>query len=417
MVARTNIEAQDIADFRSSFGLPNNPPQIIVNGPDPGDLGDGDEAEAVLDTSWTGGVAPKATIKLVISKSTATTDGVDLSEQYVIDNNLADIMTESYGDCEANYTQAEGQFYSSLAQQAAAEGITYTVASGDSGAEGCDDPSSETVATGPVSVNILSATPYNIAVGGTQFNENGNTAYWSATNSATFASAQSYIPEVVWNESCTVAQCGSSNANIYAGGGGASTCSASRHGRPESPAFRTMVRVMCPTFRLPPQATTFYLLCLDGSCTVKHGQSFFLGSERNLSRNPVVRRNHGAGRPARRSAAGASSWQPVRPRRKRKSCHRAMPQVQPRIAFLTMSPSGNNAVPGQTGYGTSAAVYQAGVGYDLATGLGSVNVNNLVLGWSGGTCNDSANSYRHRIAFLAKLHGDRPHHVFRLGAG
>ncbi|MBV8863816.1 MAG: peptidase S53, partial [Acidobacteriaceae bacterium] len=126
VVARTNINPRDIADFRNSFGLPNNPPQIIVNGTDPGDLGDGDEAEAVLDTSWTGGVAPNATIKLVISQSTNTTDGVDLSEQYIVDNNLADIMTESYGDCEANYTQAEGQFYSSLAQQAAAEGITYT---------------------------------------------------------------------------------------------------------------------------------------------------------------------------------------------------------------------------------------------------------------------------------------------------
>lgn len=166
MVARTNIHTQDIVDFRNSFGLPNNPPQIVVNGVDPGDLGGGDEAEAVLDTSWTGGVAPAATIKLVISKSTNTTDGVDLSEQYIVDNNLADVMTESYGDCEANYTQAEGQFYSSLAQQAAAEGITYTVASGDSGAEGCDDPSAKTVASGPVSVNILSSTPYDIAVGG-----------------------------------------------------------------------------------------------------------------------------------------------------------------------------------------------------------------------------------------------------------
>ncbi len=64
----------------------------------------------MLDTSWAGGVAPNATVKLVISKSTNATDGVDLSEQYIIENNLADVMTESYGDCEANYTQAEGQF-------------------------------------------------------------------------------------------------------------------------------------------------------------------------------------------------------------------------------------------------------------------------------------------------------------------
>src|SRR6185437_14766860 len=155
---------------------------IVLNGTNPGNLGNGDEAEAVLDTSWSGAVAPSAKVKLVISASTNTTDGVDLSEQYIIDNNLADVMTESYGDCEANYTRAEAQFYSSLAQQAASEGVTFTVASGDSGAEGCDDPASKTVATGPVSVNILASTPYNIAVGGTQFNENGRpAAYWSAS--------------------------------------------------------------------------------------------------------------------------------------------------------------------------------------------------------------------------------------------
>ena len=177
VVARTNITMQDIQDFQNSFGVPNNLPQIVVNGPDPGDIGGGDEAEAVLDASWSAALAPAATVKLVVSASTGTTDGVDLSEEYIINNNLADVMTESYGDCEANYTQAEGQFYSSLAQQAAAQGITYTVASGDSGATGCDDPGSVTVASGPVSVNVLASTPYDIAVGGTEFNEGSNTGF------------------------------------------------------------------------------------------------------------------------------------------------------------------------------------------------------------------------------------------------
>ncbi len=384
VVARTNIVAQDIVAFRSSFGLPNNPPQIVVNGPDPGDLGDGDEAEAVLDTSWTGGVAPNAAIKLVISKSTNTTDGVDLSEQYIVDNNLADIMTESYGDCESNYTQAEGQFYSSLAQQAAAEGITYTVASGDSGAEGCDDPGSETVATGPVSVNILSATPYDIAVGGTQFNENGNSAYWSATNSATFASAQSYIPEVVWNESCTVAQCGSANASIYAGGGGASilfskpSWQAGVAGIPNDGARDV------PDLSLTSASHDFYLLCLDGSCTVKHGQSFFSGVSGTSAATPsfagimaLVVQYTGA-----RQGQAASNLYGLAATESLASCNASTPA--PNCIFYDVT-VGNNAVPGQSGYGTSAAVYQAGVGYDLATGLGSVNVNNLVLGWNGGS--------------------------------
>ncbi len=383
VVARTNISLQDITDFRNSFGLINNPPQVIVNGPDPGDLGDGDEAEAVLDTSWTGGVAPNATIKLVISQSTATTDGVDLSEQYIVDNNLADVMTESYGDCEANYTQAEGQFYSSLAQQAAAEGITYTVASGDSGAEGCDDPSSETVASGPVSVNILSSTPYDIAVGGTQFNENGNPAYWSGANTSTFASVQSYIPEVVWNESCTIAQCGSANAGIYAGGGGASILFS-------KPSWQTGVAGIrddgvrdVPDLSLTSADHDFYLLCLDGSCTLKRGQSSFSGVSGTSAATPsfaaimaLVVQYTGS-----RQGQAAVNLYSLAANSDLAACNASA--AASNCIFYDIS-SGNNAVPGETGYGTSTASYQAGVGYDLATGLGSVNVNNLVFGWKGG---------------------------------
>src|SRR5579875_1467882 len=141
VVARTDINVSDVTQFRSLFGLSANAPVTVVNGPDPGDLGGDEESEAVLDTSWAGAVAPSATVKLVVSETTNTTDGVDLSEAYIIDNNLGDVMTESFGDCEANYTAAQAASYSSLAQQAAAEGITYAVAGGDSGAEGCDEPS------------------------------------------------------------------------------------------------------------------------------------------------------------------------------------------------------------------------------------------------------------------------------------
>jgi pseudomonalisin len=223
VVGRSNINAQDIVSFRSTFGLSNNTPQIVVNGPDPGDLGGDEEAEAVLDTSWSGATAPSATIKLVVSKTTNSSDGVDLSELYIIDNNIGDVMTESFGSCEATDTQADIQAHLSWGQQAAAQGITYLVAAGDSGAEGCDDPT-ETSATGPLSVNVLASTPYTIAVGGTEFNEASNASnYWNSTNDSQQASAKSYIPEDVWNEACTVAQCGSSNAGLWAGGGGVST--------------------------------------------------------------------------------------------------------------------------------------------------------------------------------------------------
>src|SRR5207302_8502534 len=73
--------------------------QITVNGPDPGDLGGGEEAEATLDTTWAGALAPGATTELVVSATTNTADGVNLSEVYIVENNLADIMTESFRSC------------------------------------------------------------------------------------------------------------------------------------------------------------------------------------------------------------------------------------------------------------------------------------------------------------------------------
>src|SRR5579864_8043448 len=91
IVGRTNINLQDVADFRNLFGLPVNPPHVILNGPDPGNVGGGEELEADLDVQWSGAVAPGATIDFVVTETPQTnaSDGVDLSALYIVDNNLA----------------------------------------------------------------------------------------------------------------------------------------------------------------------------------------------------------------------------------------------------------------------------------------------------------------------------------------
>jgi subtilase family serine protease len=223
VVGRTDFFFEDVLDFQTVFGLPFNFPTIIFNGPDPGNLGGLEEAEALLDTSWSGATAPNAAIRFVVSASTDATDGADLSELYIIDNDIGDVLTESFGGCEAAVTSTQAAGIEALAQQAAAQGITYMVSSGDTGAAGCDDLS-ESLAKGPVSVNALASTPFTVAVGGTIFNENGhNSTYWNSTNDpSTLASVKSYIPENVWNETCTT-QCPSGAAPLAAGGGGAST--------------------------------------------------------------------------------------------------------------------------------------------------------------------------------------------------
>ena len=173
---------------------------VIVNGPDPGSVGGGEEFEATLDATWSSAIAPNATVDFVVSGTTNTTDGIDLSELYIVENNLADIMTESFGSCEYFATDARLQEINALAEQAAAQGITYFVSSGDNGAEGCDSPSNPP-AKYPVSVSALASTAFNVAVGGTMFNESGTPSKYWASTAAPAETALSYIPENVWNQS------------------------------------------------------------------------------------------------------------------------------------------------------------------------------------------------------------------------
>jgi subtilase family serine protease len=130
IVARTDINPQDVVDFRTVNGLPaatSSNPNFILNGEDPGILSAGEQVEATLDTEWSSAVAPAATIDVVISSTTLVEDGVDLSAMYIVDQNLAPIMSVSFGGCEAlNGAGAgsESAFINSLWQQAAAQGIS-----------------------------------------------------------------------------------------------------------------------------------------------------------------------------------------------------------------------------------------------------------------------------------------------------
>src|ERR1022692_1109639 len=166
IAGRSNIKLTDVATFRATFGLPGNNTQVIVNGKDPGIVSAGEEMEADLDVEWSGGVAKGATVKFVVSASTNASDGVDLSSQYIVNNNVAAVMSVSFGACEAAMGSGN-QFYNALWQQAAAQGISVFVSAGDSGSAGCDDPGSTAPASHGLGVNGLASTPYNGAVGGT----------------------------------------------------------------------------------------------------------------------------------------------------------------------------------------------------------------------------------------------------------
>jgi subtilase family serine protease len=210
VAAASNIDLADVRNFRSVFGLPPRDPVVIVNGRDPSVLNRPQrfEKEAISDVEWAGGVAPGATIQLVVSASTNSTSGFDLSVEYAVDNNLAPVLSASYSYCESALGTAGNQFHSSLWQQAAAQGITVLIGTGDGGSAECDYESGATPpapAPSGLAVNGVASTPYNVAVGWTDFGDLTSAAtHWSSTNSSTtHASAKGYIPETTWNDSCT----------------------------------------------------------------------------------------------------------------------------------------------------------------------------------------------------------------------
>jgi large repetitive protein len=375
IVGRSNIFLSDVQIFRLAFGLPANDPQIIVDGPDPGDLFGQEEAEADLDVQWSGAVAPNATIKFVVSASTNSSDGVDLSAEYIVDNDIAPVMSTSFGACEAVLGQAENAFYNNLWEQAAAEGITVVVASGDSGAAGCDDPNAGPAIKG-AAVSGLASTPFNVAVGGTEFNENGNDSlYWSATNGADQSSVLGYIPEDVWNESCTDAnQC--TSVTLFASGGGPSSI----YTKPSwqaGPGVPNDGKRDLPDVSLAAAALhDGYLLCQEGSC-LTDGQGQLFNAEvigGTSASTPTFAGIMALVAQSAKSRLGLATFvlYPLAASENDNGCN-ASGTPQSSCVFNDVT-QGNNSVLGQSGA-------TAGPGYDLATGLGSVNAANLVAKW------------------------------------
>ena len=409
IVGRSNINVQDIDNFNGVTSDYASDPQIVLNGPDPGDLGGGEELEAVLDSTWSGAVAPSASVYLVISQSTAASDGADLSEAYIIDNNAWDVMSESFGNCEAGFTSAQAAGVSNLAQQAAAQGITYVVAAGDSGSAGCDDPHSETTATHPPSVNLLASTPYTVAVGGTMFNEHGVDAqYWSSTNTQpSLGSAISYIPENVWNESCAATQSPCSTPSIWAGGGGASTYVT-------KPSWQTGVAGIpadhardLPDVSLTASSHDPYLICIDSSCVPDaQGVFHFAGVSGTSASTPAFAGIMALVGQTNMVRLGQPNYVLYRlaAAEKLSSCNASSITVPVASNCIFNDVTvGNNAVPGVPGYGTPTAPYQSGTGYDLATGLGSVNVSNLISQWNSVTFNATTTNFS--ITPATAVHG------------
>ena len=353
-MARSNIAISDIKYFRNMFGLTANDPQIIIVTNDPGRTPA--STETTLDTEWAGAIAPKATIKVVVGQCTSSSDGVMQSELYAVNNNVAPIISVSYGLCEAVMGSSEMAFYNALWQQAAAQGQSVIVSSGDTGAAGCNSEADSTASS--TGVNGICSSPYATCVGGTEFVEGSNPSqYWTPGNNSANGSALSYIPETVWNESGS-----NGGSGLLAGGGGASIIFS-------KPSWQTGVGVPADGKRDVPDVSLsaaqhdgyvmYQYWAGDGGLSTAGGTSFATPAFAAL----VALVNQKTG--TLQGNINASLYA------------LAANQASGGAAVFHDITTGNNSVPGVSGF-------SATTGYDLASGLGSVDAAMLVNHWTDG---------------------------------
>jgi trimeric autotransporter adhesin len=225
IVGDSNVDLLPVTNYRLAFlgetANTVNVPTVIVDGPDPGI--NGDEVETFLDMEVLGGLAPKAKINYYTSDSSDLSGGIFNAMQRAINDDQVSILSISFGECEASNGSATNQFVAEIYEQAAAQGITVTVSSGDSGAAGCD-PAGISDATQGLAVNGLGSTPYNISVGGTDYvalASNFNTYAISANSGVApyWRTALGYIPERPWNDATSSDAALADNSPLLGQGG------------------------------------------------------------------------------------------------------------------------------------------------------------------------------------------------------
>ncbi|MGB8013356.1 MAG: protease pro-enzyme activation domain-containing protein [Terriglobales bacterium] len=411
--------------------------------------------EATLDVEWASAAAPSAAIELVSCVDTATTFGGLIAMQNLFASSAPPaVVSISYGECEAVNGAASNAAYAAAYQQAVAEGVSVFVAAGDESASSC--AYSQGYSTYGIGVSGFASSPYNVAVGGTDFGDTyagTNSTYWSATNSSTYESALSYIPEIPWEDSCgslLIAQyegysqtygssgfcnssAGSGFENVAGGSGGPSGCAT---GTPSvsgvvggtcagntKPAWQSLVGNPNDGVRDLPDVSLFaangvwghyYPFCIDssnGGCVGAPDDDTWSGAggtsfaspimagfqalvnqksgERQGNPNPVyyslAAKEYGAG--------GDSSCNSTLGNAVSGSCifydvtlgDINIPCIgpncyQPSGGLGVLSTSTNGCDPTNAADGDCGA-YIATTGWDFATGIGSVNVTNLVNGW------------------------------------
>ncbi|HEY6292459.1 MAG TPA: protease pro-enzyme activation domain-containing protein [Terriglobia bacterium] len=217
VVENSDTYKNDVTTYRNTF-LPGYTGTVTTTHPNAGsnctDPGTNlDDVEADLDAEVASATAPDASIQVATCADTSTTFGGLIAIQNLVSaGSPPAIISMSYGICEVVTGASSNAAFNSAFQSAAAAGVSVFASAGDDGASGCarDFSPGNSYALSGINISGWGETPYNVSVGGTDFEDLYNSlegglpqsTYWNSTNGTTFGSAKSYIPEIPWNSSC-----------------------------------------------------------------------------------------------------------------------------------------------------------------------------------------------------------------------
>jgi hypothetical protein len=421
IVGVSDLAIADVQNYRAMFlgeqAADMNLPIVVVDGEDPGLVPGAAADEELLDNEIAGALAPKATLYDYIAGDSALSSGLMNAYLRALNDNRVSILNISFSGCEAEEGSGGNQALLEAAMQAAAQGISVTVSTGDGGAAGCDDFNSSTQAQHGFGVNGIASTPYTIAVGGTDFDgvASNFSTYVSTAGPGTppyYRTVDGYIPEKPWNETSVVNNSLANNvdslngigeSNIIAGGGGSSSCATANSGGKclggyAKPAFQASVTPNDHVRDLP-DVSLFASNGFDGAAWVFCSDNVTDGS----AGNPYTDcRTTGGQLTADTTFSGVGGTSASAPAfagmlalvsqslggaRLGQADTVLYPLAQTSPSVFHDIANGNNAVPcepGSANCGSNGFLtgYNAAAGYDLASGLGSIDVAALIRSWN-----------------------------------
>jgi hypothetical protein len=408
IINETNIDLALPNAYRTLFNLSNNPPQVVIDGADPGETG-GAEVEAYLDVEQSGAVAPNATVNLYIANGSDVQEPLALAALRAVEDNQAAVLSVSFGECEMHLGDAGNQLWSGLWEQAAAQGQTVFVSSGDSGSAGCD-PAGVLFATEGLAVNGLASSPWNVAVGGTDFYYSdyqigapSAATRWNQTNDSSDGSLIAPLPEQPWNEAFGLnvisGFAGLPFRPTVGGGGGASGCAISTSSAPAvntcqagypKPMWQNAPGVPNDNLRDIPDVSLFassginlsaYPICVNtGDCVATGGAqpNVFLVGGTSASAPAMagilalVNQKYGRQGQADFTLYALARQQPA--------VFHDITLGSDNVECESGTPNCSLDTNGDGLY--SLQEYPATAGYDLASGLGTIDANLLVTNWA-----------------------------------